>query len=195
LPGEVSALSTEWSTSFHSPGIYNIIIQITTEEYGTIIAERRTNFVIAPTQAIGSVTVYTQPAYTNLDATEEIKVQATFTNLSNVNTAVSISYDLLNPSGSIVHSGAGTVTLLPNEETKSIILETFSYTFSGGSGSYPLQVGVLSGPDPGGITGKPFSVAPGIRIDPSQSVTPETVVPDGDKRISVNIHLKGVELK
>jgi hypothetical protein len=195
LPGINTSLSAPWETGYQAPGIYSVTIYISTEEYGMVIAEMKTDFVIAPTQAIGTLTVSPQPAYTNLDATEQVSIQANLMNLSNVSLDVGIAYDLLSPSGAIVHSGSGIISLLPEESTKSVIVETFPYTFSVGSGSYTMHVRILNGPSPVNIIGKPVSVAPGIRIDPTQSIAPMTVVPDGDKRIHLNIHLKGVELK
>ena len=40
-----------------------------------------------------------------------------------------------------------------------------------------------------------LSVAPGLRIDPTQSVAPGTVTPDEDQRVRINIRLEGREVQ
>ena len=42
---------------------------------------------------------------------------------------------------------------------------------------------------------KPIAVAPGTRIEPSYSVAPAALTPDGDKRIRIDIRLQGVDQK
>jgi hypothetical protein len=194
-PGIIVPISVWWETGYYEPGSYSVAIHIADEEYGKIIAETKTGFSIAPTQAIGALTVSAQPAYTNLGASEQVNIQAELVNLSNVKIDLDIAYDLLSPSRFILHSGTGTIPLLPEENTKTNVLDTFPFVFNSGSGEYPIDVQIVSGPNPVSLNGKPISVAPGIRIEPSQTLSPSTVIPDGDKRIQININLKGVEQK
>ena len=192
-PGLNEPISVYFESDNFGPGTYSIEIYMSSEEHGKIFSETKTYFSIEPTQAIGTMTIFPQPAYTNLGATEQIIVQAEIINLSNVKTDMNISYNLLSPSGLILHSGVGFISLLPEEKTKSVTFDTFPLIFNSGSGNYPINVQIVSGPSPINLAGKSVSVAPGIRIEPSQSLTPTTVIPDGDKRIQIKINLKGVE--
>jgi hypothetical protein len=107
---------------------------------------------------------------------------------------VVFTYDLKGPDGAVIHTGEGTISALPEEASKSVLIESFPYTFNV-SGEYPLQMQITSGPIPVNLEVATVSVAPGIRIEPSQTFSPAVVIPDGDKRIHLNIRLKGVVSK
>ncbi len=198
-PGIIRTVSIPWNTGYLPPGAYSIIVKIMEDASVTglesmVIAQQSHKITIEPTQAIASLTLTPFPRYTNLGATEQIGLQAAFVNRSNIPTEVVFSYDWKSPDGVVLHSGTGTITALPTETSKSILLESFPFTFTK-SGEHPSQVKITSGPMPASLVGGVVTVAPGIRIEPSQSLTPTTLIPDGDKRIRLNIRLKGVETK
>jgi len=111
-----------------------------------------------------------------------------------VPTSLDLGYVLRSPTGSLIHSGAYQIVLAPEEYQKNIALAPFAYTFTA-SGNHPLVVTIDSGPVPATMSGKAVSVAPGTRIDPTVTLSPGSVIPDGDKRIRINFQLKGVELQ
>lgn len=186
-----------WDTGFLPPGDYKMIVIVVEGEPGVsaaTVADQSGSFSIQPTQAVATLTVTPSPLFTNLDATEQIELAATVVNTSNVPTNLDIGYELRSPTGTLIHTGNYHIVLAPEEYLKNISLETFTYTFTA-SGNHPLVVTINSGPLPATITGKAVSVAPGTRIDPSLNLLPGSVIPDGDKRIRINIQLKGVELQ
>ena len=198
-PGATTSISIPWETGDILPGAYSILAKVMKGEVvagggAVVVAERVTGFVVDPTQAIASLTLTPLPRFTNLGGAEQISIQADLVNRSNVATELGIAYEWRSPGGLLIKSGTGIISLLPAETTKSVTLETFPYTFAE-SGEHPITIQILSGPIPVSLIGDVVSVAPGIRIEPSQTITPSTVVPDGDKRIRVNIRLKGVEQK
>lgn len=195
-PGEVKIISTNWGTGYQSPGTYQAIVKILDEttltELGPmIVAQQSHPFIIEPTQAIDTLTITPLPRFTNLGATEQVGFQTVLVNRSNVQTALQFAFDWLGPDGSVLHSGSGTITAQPEEVSKTLLPDSFPYTFVA-SGVHPVQLKINSGPIPNTITGNSVIVAPGIRIEPTQSVSPETIIPDGDKRMHLNIRLQGV---
>jgi len=198
-PGAITSISIPWETGDILPGAYSIIAKVMKGEVvagggAVVVAERVTGFLVDPTQAIVRLTLTPLPRFTNLGAAEQISIQADLVNRSNVATELGIAYEWRSPGGLLIKSGTGIISLLPAETTKSVTLETFPYTFAE-SGEHPITIQILSGPIPVSLIGDVVSVAPGIRIEPGQTITPSTVVPDGDKRIRIDIRLKGVEQK
>lgn len=197
--GASTSIAIPWETGNYPPGTYHIIAKVIEGEAGVgfgavVAAERMTDFVIDPTQAIASLVLTPLPRFTNLGAVEQISIQANIVNRSNVATELNIAYTWRSPSGIALHNGTGAISLLPAEGSKSVLLESFPFTFAE-SGEHPIYVQIVTGPTPTSLIGEFISVAPGIRIEPSQNLTPATVVPDGDKRIRIDIQLKGVEQK
>lgn len=198
-PGITKTVSIKWNTSSRPPGDYSVIVKILDDSSlagldAIVIAQQSHKFTIEPTEAIDTLTLTPLPKFTNLNATEQIGIQSNFVNRSNVPTQLFFNYDWKGPDGAILHSGSGSISAQPEETSKSILLESFPFTFTS-SGDHPLQVQIASGPIPFNLAGGTVSVAPGIRIEPSQSLAPATVTPDSDKRIHMNIRLKGVVSK
>ena len=84
------------------------------------------------------------------------------------------------------------MSLRPDEYNKSFRLAGFSHRFEQ-SGQYRLDVDLVAGPIPEeqDVTG--LTVAPAIRIDASQDLTPATVAPGADQRLRIHIQLKGTQ--
>lgn len=198
-PGVPKAITIPWETGNRLPGIYRAVLKVTEGEtgisFGTVVAAKgATLFTVTPTQAVASLALTPLPRFANFNATEQITVLASLVNRSNVPMELAVAYQWLSPSGGVLHSGTGTISVLPSEGSKSLQLETFPFTFTQ-SGVHPVQVTLQSGPLPALITGETVTVAPGTHIEPTQQLTPAKVTPDGDKRLRINIHLKGEVLK
>lgn len=198
-PGNTASINIPWDTKALPPGAYAIVVKVLKGDAGvgggTIVsAEKATSLVIDPTQAIASLVLTPLPRFTNVGASEQISLMAALANRSNVATTLDIAYEWRSPSGALLKSGTGTITLLPAETSKTVSINTFPFMFTE-SGDHPVSSSIGSGPTPTTSTGGIISAAPGIRIEPSQNITPMTVVPDGDKRIHLDIRLKGVEVK
>ncbi len=198
-PGNTTSITVPWETKDLPPGSYTVVAKVITGEAGVgggaiIIADGATHFSIDPTQAIASLVLTPLPQFTNLGASEQISLMAALANRSNVATELVMAYEWRSPSGVLLKSGTSTISLVPAESSKSVLLESFPFTFTE-SGDHPISVSIASGPTPASLAGGVVSAAPGIRIEPSQNITPAIVVPDGDKRIRLNIQIKGVEQK
>ncbi|OGR33496.1 MAG: hypothetical protein A2091_10110 [Desulfuromonadales bacterium GWD2_61_12] len=197
VPGVSTPVAFHWNSGFSSPGDYKMIVIVVEGVPGisaATVADQAGSFVIEPTQAVSVLTVTPTPLFTNLGATEHMELAATVVNTSNVPTSLDLGYVLRSPTGSLIHSGAYQIVLAPEEYQKNIALAPFAYTFTA-SGNHPLVVTIDSGPVPATMSGKAVSVAPGTRIDPTVTLSPGSVIPDGDKRIRINFQLKGVELQ
>jgi hypothetical protein len=189
--GEHILTELDWNTNSFPPGTYEVIIQahdlnVTSRS----LAERSVIVNIDPTQVV-NVLVEPAPRFSYFGATELITFQAEVENRSNINTEVVIASTWSDPENSVLREDTITVALTPEETRKNVTLAEFSHDFAQ-SGQYPLEI-QLSGIQAGNANGLPISVAPGVRITPSEDIAPTTVVPDGDKRIRINIQLKGVE--
>ncbi len=193
-PGTTTSVGLAWNTSSHLPGSYTIAVELIEDQASgsVLLAERSTGFNVTPTQALEQLRAHVSPRYTNLGATDEMAFSAEIINRSNVAIEFDVAYEWRSPSGLVLRSGSRRVSLLPEEIIHSTTLETFPFTFAQ-SGEHPLQVQVVDGPTPDTVIGDQVSVAPGVRIEPSQTISPTTVVPDGDKNIRIDIKLKGVQ--
>ena len=195
--GIIRPVTTVWNTGQLPPGTYRVIVKIMelpsiTGTGSTVVAQRSLNIVIEPTKAVASLVLTPLPRFTNLGAVEQIYLQASIVNRSNVPVEVAFTYEWKNPTGNVVHTGIGTVSVQPSEGAKAVLVDSFPFTFSE-SGGYPVEAVIIKGPMPINLVGGALSVAPGIRIEPIQSVTPRVVAPNGNTRIKLNIRLKGVE--
>jgi hypothetical protein len=197
-PGATN-ITVPWNTRAYAPGNYTVVVRIyqgTPDMPASVVGtvDRQASFTIDPTQAISNLTVTPLPRFSNLGANAQIQFNLNIVNRSNVPTSIDVSYQLKTPSGATVYSATTTVPLAPADNVKSIVVDGTSYTFVE-SGTHPTTVQVSNGPVPANVTGNPIGVAPDIRIDATQQITPPMITPDGDKRIHLNIQLKGVELQ
>jgi hypothetical protein len=199
-PGTTN-LTVPWDTGFNAPASYTVVARVfqagQNQPGGSPIvelAEKQAGLAIDPVQAIDSVTLTPLPRFTSLGANELVGFRVDIVNRSNTDTSIDVAFQLNTPSGTTVYTGATTVALQPGEGSKSVLLPGLQYKFVE-SGSHPVSVQTSNGPTPLTVSGAAISVAPGIRIDPSQTISPQIVTPDGDKRIRIEIRLQGDEQK
>ena len=199
-PGVEVPLSAVWNTRAAKPGTYRVIARILVGDVMVgpsiiSLAERVTRFAIEPTESIPKLSVTPLPGFSGVGRAEQILYRVDVVNRSNVDTSVVLNYRLLAPEGWRVDPGNTKEILLKLEEdNKSIVFVSDTVTFSR-AGEYNVAARVLTGTVPSEIIEGVIVVAPGIRIQPSQNVSPATVTPDEDKRIRINIRLEGVELR
>lgn len=200
FPLGITAISVPWNTKANAPGVYSIVAKIyqgvSSPSAGASVelSAKRTDFAILPTQAILSATLTPLPGFTNLGATERIGFKLDIVNRSNVPVTTTLAYQVSSPAQVLVYGSSVNISLEPQEDVKSLMLADFEYQFME-SGLYTSSISVTNGVAPALLEAKPISVAPGTRIDPTYSVTPNLVTPDGDKRVRINIKLQGVEQK
>ncbi len=192
LPGNIIEINAGWYTGIHVPGGYYVNLQVFDEYTNQLLAQRIGRFEIVETKKIDILNIIPTPKYTSVGAEEKIDIKAVFTNISNVAHDLTISYTLLDPDNLSIISGEKQFTVKPEDVELSVVLVSVPYRFEV-SGTYPLEGGVVLGVVPREIVVNPISVAPTVRIEASQGLSPTVVVPDGDKRIKINIRLEGVE--
>lgn len=211
LPGSSDALITfpssvitnieaNFDTANLPPGEYRLLGRIVVGNQligpATIILDERvTSFAIERIERISELSVAVLPEFSAVGVTENINLIATVLNRSNVAASVTVRYQLRDPAGAILFSSGNIAIPLPVEnDTVVLTLDTFAQEFLS-AGEHALSVTYAGGVLPENIIGDSVSVAPGLRIDPSQSVSPGTVTPDEDKRVRVNIRLEGREVQ
>jgi len=179
-----------FQTLNNPPGIYTLIVQVNDPASGALLDKRSVSFSILPTVAIADAALGIIPRFTHVGATKAITVALSLTNRSNAPLDLTIEHEIKKPSGTVLISGVTPLVLLPEITLPSISLAAFSHTFTE-SGTYPIQAKVFKGTELLATVNDTISVAPAIRIDPSKTLTPQTIPPDEDKRIRIDIQLKG----
>jgi len=201
LPSSViTPVEANFNTANLPPGDYRFVgrIVIGNQMIGPatiILDERATTFTIERTERISELRVAVLPEISAVGVTENITLLATVLNRSNVTTSVSVRYQFLDPAGVTLRSvGSINIPLPVESDTVVFTLDTFAQEFAS-AGEYVLIVTFDGGVKPDIINGGSVIVAPGLRIDASQSVMPGTVTPDENKRVKINIRLEGREVQ
>jgi hypothetical protein len=194
LPGDTQQLIAEfhWMTGAAPPGEYQLTIEAYDLDTLQLLAEKAAAVFILEDREILRLVGHVQPAFSNYQAQETVVLGLVVDNASNVAFDLPLTYRWRHPDGSVLNEGSLTVTLTPQDRQQLIELAGFEYLFDS-EGDYILEI--ESGGDviPDLVMAGKVSVAPAVRIDPSISVDPTTVLPDGDKRIRLDIKLSGRE--
>ncbi|BCR06063.1 hypothetical protein DESUT3_31320 [Desulfuromonas versatilis] len=185
-------VSLAWNTEKNAPGSYQVVLTLVDHAQGGLLAENRTSFTIVPTAEVEGLVSLISPKFVNIRATETIGLSAYLVNKSNAEVTLSAQYEIKDPDGNTLTQGSQDFLLTASEQFKNIPLPDFSNTF-GQSGQYPVTIKIFNGEAPLAQTADAIYVAPSIRIVPSKTLDPTTVIPDGDKDIQIKIQLKGVE--
>ena len=161
---------------------------------GIELAQKRTEFAITPTEAIGSARLTPLPAYSNVGATEQLGFRLDVVNQSNVPVHSTLAYQLLTPAEAAIASGTVAIDMEPGEASKSILIGGPQHKFIS-SGLYQSTLATASGTAPAQFITAQVSVAAASCNETSYTAAPGIVTPDGDKRIKLDIRLQGVEQK
>ena len=181
-----------FDTANAMPGAYTVIVRAGEAGTGIILDEANALFMLQSGAGILSGVLSVLPRSTRIGATETVELTLGLGNGSNTTVGFTVQHEITTPAGGPVNSGSTTQTLLPDKTFASIPLAAFTYTFTE-AGEYPITVRVYQGTELLTTVTGSIPAAPAIRIDPSLTVTPESVLPDGDKRIRIEIRLEGVE--
>lgn len=193
-PDSTQTVSLKWDVGQTISGDYTITLSAVDFANGILLAEGYTTFTVLPTVVIDGVISFIKPRFINIRATETISLSAYFNNHSNVDALLSGEYEVKDPIGNVIQSGMVDFSVSRTESFKVVEVGSFTYTFNQ-SGQYPVKVSILSGGSVLSEITDAIHVAPSIRIEPAKGLSPTAVTPDGDKRIRINIQLKGVEDK
>jgi len=192
-PNGSEAISLQWDTGIYPPGNYNVFLSVVDSENGVLLAEGSTAFGIASTAAIEGVVPLMTPKFLNIGATAIVSISASVTNSSNVDVSLVAEYEIKDTKGNIITGGTADFTITPAESLKTVELGKFTYTFAA-SGQYPVTVKISSEGNVVLENSDAIHVAPSMRIEATKTLSPTTVVPEGDKRIRIDIRLEGVEV-
>ena len=196
----ITAVEANFNTANLPPGNYRLVgrVVVGSQMVGPatiILDERATELTIDTTTRISELKVDPLPKVSGVGATETINLLATLLNRSNVSASTFFRYQLLDPNGSVLtSSGLINIPLPVENDTVSITLDEFAQTFST-AGTHTLRLFYSGGVRPDNMVGGDINVAPGLRIEPSQSIAPGTVTPDEDQRVRITIRLEGREVQ
>jgi len=179
-----------WFTGSITPGSYKTIISVF-DIAGQLLSRKELGFIIEETSNIRLLGVKANPGFIALHSTKSIELTMSLLNRSNVPVTTQYSYQITDPDSVAIDSGSFTVDVLPAENNRTQIVGSLLHTFAK-SGVYYIELqhqsGVVADQQLTGL----ITVIPDVAIEVEQSLTPSTVLPDGDKRIKVNLRLKGV---
>jgi len=190
-PSSIIDVAFNWSTSNYPPGNYVADVSVYDSVSGQIVAQQSAGFTIEPTQAIGSVVLGSTPRFLNVGAIVDVSLVAVVNNASNVATSFNLIYTLKDPESVTLASGTVPFVLDPSDRVVSATLQKVNQEFLK-SGVYLLSGSTDFAEAIGNVIPGAISVAPSVRIEPKQLVSPMKVFPDGDKLISITIRLEGV---
>lgn len=193
-PNETRAIELEmsWNTGLQQPGQYSIVVQALDSVNSQVLSEFSTPFEVLPTQKLTSAHASVSPGYALLDSTPEIALLLNLKNASNETASSDIAYQLVSPTGQTIAQGSQTVQLTPEELTKEVVLSQLSHQFTE-SGDYQVTISVDAGVVPTALINGVLFVPPTVRLDVSQDIEPEKVLPGEQRTIEVQIKVEGVD--
>jgi hypothetical protein len=156
------------------------------------LAVSTTEIDIVETKVLQSVTTTALPTYANFRASESTASRIRIVNGSNVEITATFATALKNPSGSTVATSTLTIPIRPDERVRDLDLSSGNVLFDI-AGTWPVTVlvsGVAAATPP---AADKTIVLPGIRIDATKDINPKTITPDADRKIRIDLRIKGVE--
>ena len=181
-----------WYTSHYSPGNYTVIAFIVDLGTGYLLEQKEKGFTVEPTIGIRYATIFPDKNSLIAGKIQEIALKSFLGNGSNVETTFSLYYEVTSPSGVLVTNGTKEITVLPDTESLTVDLVTFTNEFPE-IGSYVINLQVLHNSNllttaTGFITSVPL-----IRIEPGKTVTPDKLFPADQDKTHIEIKLKGIQ--
>ena len=192
LPAQAEDLRVEfdWMTAAIPPGEYQVTVQAYDLDTLKLQAEKATDISIREDRRILRLVAHSLPSFSYFQAEETVTLSMEVGNASNVPFELPLIYRWRHPDGTVLNEGELTIPVTPQDTQLMIDLAQFVHTFDR-EGEYLLDIEIGGDVIPDLITTGKISVAPAVRIDPSLSVDPQTIVPDGEKRIRLDIKLSG----
>ena len=182
-----------------APGRYRVLARVEVGDQlvgpaTAILAERTMEFDIEPERTLAGLELNFATPFSAVGSTTPLELIASLSNRSNVPYQLQFNFSLRDEQNqSVFLSPLINVSVTPEQDTLLIPIDPITPTLQR-SGEHRLVVSIFSQPR-GPITAGILSVAPALRIDPSQSLQPSLVTPDENKRIRVNIRLQGREVQ
>jgi len=192
LPGELAAIEAQWYTGVVEPGSYTVKLTAFDEFTNQLLSEDVSYIDVVETINISSLMLRTNTEFSSVGLTESLALTLETVNRSNVPVTFMFKTQWNDPNGLEIRLTETEISLSPEEFSKVIVLDEYLHTFEL-DGDYPLSGQLINSEITTVVQGLSISVAPTVRVQATQSVTPDSVVPDGDKRITIGIQVEGVE--
>lgn len=196
-PSSSVTVTMLWSTAQFAPGDYKVNLNTTTPSIhgsfyvpGTILAQHGLAISIQPFVGIANSALICDPTFVYTGATAPLTIGLTLANQSNIPADLTIQYDIKSPSGALMQSGTASAALSLDMITTTIPLALLNYTFVE-TGEYPVHAVVYNGGVKIGDIQTAFIVLDNIRIEPTRTVTPNTLLPNGTGKVTTTIRLSG----
>ncbi|MEE9910189.1 MAG: carboxypeptidase-like regulatory domain-containing protein [Deltaproteobacteria bacterium] len=190
-PNESAPISAGWNVRRNAPGIYSMTLCILNVGDRSTLTESSVPFEILPTISIEDVELSITPQFVNLLTEEAIQISTNLNNTSNVAAPLKAKYEVKDTTGNTIHSGDVDIPPQFSDAMVSVNLGSFNYTFTQ-SGQYPVNLKISSGSDIYADTTSSIYVAPAVKLLPTKKLTPETIFPGEDKKVKIDIQLKGI---
>ena len=181
-----------WNVGQITPGQYTVIVQVVDAATSQLMSELSTQITVAPTEDIASLHIIASPEYVLLNSHADIEMRIASFNRSNVPVTTELHYRLKQPDGIVMNEGTITLNLTPSQVNHQVVLGTLTHTFVK-SGTYTVEVDVVSGAQPGLIRTGEIFVPPSTRLDVRQSLAPYEVAPVEGANVKINIEVEGVD--
>jgi hypothetical protein len=186
-----------FTTGSLAPGAYRVRVSLYDGPVGTasstraLLATSEASFTITATRSIGAVTVIPLPEFTNVGVPTATGYRVEISNKSNVAVDIDLDLRLQGPAGAPVAQVTQRVAIRPDEAFKTLDISAGTITFAP-NGVYQA-IASVTGVDPPPITARALGVLPATRIEIQQTLQPGTIAPANEKKIRVDIRLKGVQ--
>lgn len=161
-------------------------------DIGIRLEEQYLNFQVTEGKELKVTNITGDPAFTFNGKTESIKLTAELLNYSNIDQELSAIIRLKSPDGEVLKTETVTFSVTRKEVRKEVDLGTLEYTFTP-SGNYQIEVEIQSNGTKMAEISKEFPVLQTVNIKAVRQVIPETITPEGNRRVKVIIELDGVD--
>jgi len=192
IPDDSESISTEWFTGIEKPGNYTLVVRIFDDTTNQLLAQQETTFDILETKEVPLLELNATPLFAGVGEEVQVTFDLRAINRSNAAFDMEVEYQWFDPQGEQLRSATEVISFVPEKPETTVQIDSFPYTFVS-SGKHPATLNILEGPPPSELTTQLIEVAPSVRIEASQDITPKKVLPNGDKRIKLNIRIQGVE--
>lgn len=192
LPGIPINLSRYWNTTTTSPGDYQVLLTAFDNLTGQVLARRSHYISVGSSGYIDKISLLVDPMVSNITNVVDLSSVYQIKYVGNQSNVYTFEYSLIYPDGNVAFDGSFDVELNPLDINRVVYVEEYGYQFDF-SGRYLLEASVVNQNiviDPVWIT-----VAPSTRPEVEIDLKPSQILPGDDRNITIDILLRGVEIK
>lgn len=191
-PGEIKNIGFEWNTSANKPGAYRIAVNAFSTETKKLLSQKDYVVDVIPTAELAWVKIGANVSSVNQGSTQNITIQGSVKNQSNIPSSIKIDFSMLDPQGNEVLTGKQSVTIDPFDLFAVADLGVFPVDFNL-SGTYIININSIEGVNVGNTLSGEISSIPNIKINIEQAITHDGVVLEGNTRVKLKIKIEGSE--